>query len=48
MTSPLVLGRCYMWGVAHWWSCIAVSVAVVVIVAASVGSVRGILPMFMA
>jgi hypothetical protein len=47
VTSPLVLEHCYMQGAARWWSCIAASVAVVVVVVmAFVGSIGGILPRF--
>jgi hypothetical protein len=41
----LVVWRCCMLGGAHWWSYIAVSAAVVVVVA-SVGSIGGVLPSF--
>ena len=47
MIGPLILGHCCMRGVVHWWNCIAASVAVVVVVVASAGSVGGILPRFM-
>jgi hypothetical protein len=45
-TGPLVLECYYMQDVVCWWSCIAPSVAVAVVVELFVGSVGDVLPNF--